>query len=154
VFDFQKNLILSLKKLDEAQLDDDLGGSFLTIRATIYHIWMAESIWLQRLLMKEQIVLPHENFTGTFDEACDAWQLVSKQLVDYVLLQRDEKMFSHEVRYYNLKKEPFKNEVWEMIHHCMNHSTFHRGQIIHLIRKISIMKITSTDFITFQREVK
>ena len=50
-------LIDLLKNLNDEQLDQDLGGSFDTVRKTLYHIWGAESIWMQRLQMAEQVIV-------------------------------------------------------------------------------------------------
>ena len=44
-----------LKTLNDQALDQALGGSFSTIRNTVNHIWGAESIWYQRLMMAEHM---------------------------------------------------------------------------------------------------
>ena len=147
-------LIDLLKNLNDEQLDQDLGGSFGTVRKTLYHIWGAESIWMQRLQMAEQVILPQDHFTGGFAVACMEWQNTSKQFVVFVEKQFDDRGFEHELVYHTLKKEPMKSKVYEVIQHCMNHSTFHRGQLIHFARLLGITKIPSTDFITYTRQKK
>jgi uncharacterized damage-inducible protein DinB len=149
-----KRLIDLLKNLSNEELDKELGGSFKTVRETINHIWGAESIWMQRLLMAEKIQIPYENFDGDFMDACTKWQVVSKSYVDFANKQFDERSFEHEFIYKNLKNETFKSKVWECIHHCMNHSTFHRGQLINYCRILGLKKIPSTDMITYLREKK
>lgn len=147
-------LIALLKTLDEDALDRDLGGSFPTVRETVFHIWGAESIWYQRLLMNEHITIPHENFEGDFADACTAWQSVSVQFTAFTEKQFDDRAFEHEFIYHTLKKERMKSKVWEALHHCMNHSTFHRGQLINYCRMLGLTKIPGTDQITFSREKK
>jgi uncharacterized damage-inducible protein DinB len=61
-----KRIIDILKPLTNENIDQDLGGSFNTIRQTIYHIWGAESIWLQRLQLVEHVQIPQESFQGDF----------------------------------------------------------------------------------------
>jgi uncharacterized damage-inducible protein DinB len=143
-----------LKQLSEEDLDKDLGGSFKTIRQTLYHIWGAESIWMQRILMTEKVIVPQEHFEGTFIEACEYWLKVSDSFITFTEKQFDDRNFQHQFIYRNLKNENFKSEVWECIHHCMNHSTFHRGQLINYCRMLGLTKIPSTDMITFLREKK
>jgi len=41
-----------------------------------------------------------------------------------------------------------------MIMHCMNHSTYHRGQIITLLRELGATEIPGTDMIAYIREIK
>lgn len=149
-----QRVIVLMQKLNEEQLTADLGSSFHTLKDTAYHIWMAESIWMQRLHLQENIILPHIDFAGSFQEACTAWQNVSNEMAKFVNAQFDDRSFEDEVIYHTLKKEPMKSKVSDIILHCMNHSTFHRGQIIHFLRQLGVTKLPSTDFITYTREKK
>jgi uncharacterized damage-inducible protein DinB len=38
-----------------------------------------------------------------------------------------------------------------MIHHCMNHSTYHRGQIVTIARNLELTDPPSTDFMRYVR---
>jgi uncharacterized damage-inducible protein DinB len=149
-----KRIIDILLKVSKEELDQDLGGSFSTIRKTMYHIWGAESIWYQRLNMVEHVSIPQENFVGDFQAACNAWQDVSTLINEFVAKQYDDRGFEHEFAYRALKNTPMKSKVFDAIHHCMNHSTFHRGQLVNYARMIGITKIPSTDYITYCREKK
>jgi uncharacterized damage-inducible protein DinB len=149
-----KRIIELFSNLDDDMLDKDLGGSFHTIRKTVYHIWGAESIWHQRLNMVEHVSIPQENYVGDFQAACKAWQDVSTMINEFVAKQYDDRGFEHEFAYRALKNTPMKSNVFDAIHHCMNHSTFHRGQLVNYARMIGITKIPSTDYITYCREKK
>lgn len=149
-----QRIISLLLNLSDEQLDETLGGSFNTIRKTVYHLWGAESVWYQRLQMEETVLSPIENFDGDFSIACNEWQKISNLFVGFVTKQFDDRGFEHEFIYLTTKKEVMKNKVWQAIHHCMNHSTFHRGQLINYARMIGISKIPSTDMIVFFREKK
>ncbi len=149
-----KRIIDLLQILTDDELDKELGGSFSTVRKTVYHIWGAESIWHQRLQMAEHILIPQDHFDGNFSEACMEWQKVSKQFIAFADKQFDDRSFEHEFAYRALKNTPMKSKVWEALHHCMNHSTFHRGQLINYARMLGLTKIQSIDFITYCRERK
>lgn len=147
-------IISLLEHLTEEQSIQSLGGSFPSVRETVFHIWNAESIWWQRLMMQEQIILPTENFNGGMKEAGEAWQMVSKELLNFCEKIYDDRGLEHEFVYHNLKKEPMKSKVSECLQHVCNHSTFHRGQLVNYLRMLGVTKIPSTDFITFCREKK
>ncbi len=53
-----------------------------------------------------------------------------------------------------MKGEEFIQENRQIIYHCMNHSTFHRGQIISQLRTLGVDKLQATDFIVYLRELK
>jgi uncharacterized damage-inducible protein DinB len=41
-----------------------------------------------------------------------------------------------------------------MIWHCINHQSFHRGQLVTFARQLGITDIPSTDYIVYLREKK
>ena len=140
-----------LEGIEESVVNNQIHSSFGTIRKTVEHIWMAESVWMQRLQMTESITLPNEAFTGSFKDVCKEWLQCSNNLLDFTAKIKDQRGFDHQFHYHSLKKELCKSTVAECIQHICNHSTFHRGQLIHFLRQEGVDKIPSTDFITFTR---
>ncbi|MFZ1368754.1 MAG: DinB family protein, partial [Ferruginibacter sp.] len=49
-------------------------------------------------------------------------------------------------------KEQVKMPVYQMLHHVFNHATYHRGQLVTMLRQLGVDKIPSTDFSTFCRK--
>ncbi len=147
-----KRIAALMLTLNTEDLHRDLGGSFHTVVNTVYHIWNAESIWWQRLMMYEHIILPAEQHKGDFVSAIEEWHSVSTAFIEFCKKQLDDKAFEHQVFYLNLQQIPMKNEVWECIQHAVNHSSFHRGQLVNYLRMLGKTKIPSTDFIAYCRE--
>lgn len=138
--------------LDEAVTDQQINSSFPSIRQTVYHTWGAEDIWLQRLELTEQASWAPSGFTGSFATACQKWMQVSEGLAAFTERQFDDKAFSHVFQYYSLKKESFKNPVSGALMHAFNHSTYHRGQLVTMLRQVGVTKIPETDLIAFIRK--
>ena len=63
-----------------------------------------------------------------------------------------EMALEHVFQYYNSKKEMFKQPVWQMILHVLNHGTYHRGQLVNMLRQLGIEKIPQTDFVVWSRK--
>jgi hypothetical protein len=126
-------------------------SSFATIKLTMLHIWDAEYIWLQRLKGNSLDHWPSESFRGTNQELTtgmlsnsqDFFQYLDAQLPAYATMI---------VSYNNMKGEAFSNTSEEIVTHCMNHSTFHRGQVITMLRHMGVKELHSTDFISYLRE--
>ncbi len=144
-------LAKQLEQLSEELYTKQLGGSFGTIEKTVAHIWMAESVWLQRLQMNEHIQLPQDHFKGSLKEMCAAWLQEGQAWIEFVEKIYDERGCEHVFHYTSLDGNAHKSAVWECIHHVCNHSTFHRGQLIQYLRELGYQKLPSTDFITFCR---
>jgi uncharacterized damage-inducible protein DinB len=147
-----KLIIDTIMKLDEAQVDMELTSSFPTIRKTVYHTWSAENIWLQRLQLAEHPVWIDIDFDGIFATACTDWQRVSSELLQFTEKQYDDKALAHVLQYYDRKKVSHKSPVCEVLMHVFNHSTYHRGQLVTMLRQAGATVIPSTDFITFVRK--
>lgn len=137
-----------LKKLPVEKLDAPTGCSFGSIRNTVYHMWGAESLWYQRLHLVEHAIPPINGFEGTFEEACRRWQEQSIQLRDWVKVVTPIKL-QHVVAYYNMRKQYGKLAVIEILMQVFNHATFHRGQLVMMLRQAGISKIPGTDYSEF-----
>ncbi len=146
-------LLLSVieKEMTDKMLDKEIISSFPSLRKTVYHLWDAEFIWLKRLTGESLNNWPSKNFNGTFFEAKEKILLIDKLFIEFVEKLNVEKL-SELFTYKNVEGKIFSNPMWESVHHCMNHSTYHRGQIVTMLRQLGITKIPSTDFITFCRK--
>jgi uncharacterized damage-inducible protein DinB len=142
-----------LKKLPDEQLDQEMVSSFGSLRKTVYHMWDAESQWYQRLHLVEHTVWPSAGFEGSFEEACNLWQEQSKKFTDWIKEASPLKL-EHVVAYYNTRKQYCKSTVIEILMQVFNHATYHRGQLVTLLRQAGISKIPVTDHITFTRGKK
>ena len=56
--------------------------------------------------------------------------------------------------YKNLKGDPFEDRIEDTLFHVVNHSTYHRGQIITMLREAGVAKVVSTDLIHYLRTLK
>jgi uncharacterized damage-inducible protein DinB len=140
-----------IPSLTEEQLHQKIAGSFDSIYRTTFHLYLAESIWNQRMALAETVVIPNENAGLAINEVFTAWAKESKRLQDFVSSQKREDWHTHELTYMDSKKTRHKDTLQNVIMHVCNHATFHRGQLVNFFRAVGITKLPSTDYITFIR---
>jgi uncharacterized damage-inducible protein DinB len=138
-------------KLDENLQQQIVASSFPNLYATVLHMWDAESAWWQRMKLHEKIVIPSENFNPTMQEAVNGLLQQNKLWEDWVN-NATVPALEHVFAYQNTRKEQFKQPVYQMIHHVFNHGTYHRGQLVTMLRALGIDKIPPTDFILWSRK--
>lgn len=138
-----------LSQLSEKQLDMAMVSSFPSIRKTVAHMWSAEDIWLQRLLLTEQTVWAEANFRGDFAEMLARWKSISATLCDFVSKQFADASFQHIMQYNNLKGEPVKLPVYIALMQAFNHASYHRGQLITMLRQAGVTRLPASDFHIF-----
>jgi uncharacterized damage-inducible protein DinB len=139
-----------MRKLEPSLLDKEITSSFNSIRKTIYHIWDAELIWYNRLTGNSITEWPSESFKGSNEEFFKSFLEQSGLFIDYVK-NLDEKTLNGEFGYKSMEGKEYKNSRVNSIHHCMNHSTFHRGQLVTMLRQAGYTDLDSTDYITYVR---
>ena len=125
-------------------------SSFPSLHETLLHMWDAESIWWQRMKLQEQIVRPREQPTDDTRVVIKGLMEQSRQWAGWVQ-DAQPHMLEHAFIYYNSKREKFKQPVWQMLLHLFNHGTYHRGQIVTMLRQLGITTIPQTDFIVWSR---
>ena len=101
--------------------------------------------------LSERIVVPSESFKGTMKELATTLLQQSKQWEEWVSNASDLSL-DHVFQYQNVKREQFKMPIYQMLHHVFNHGTYHRGQLVNMLRQLGIEKIPQTDFSLWSRK--
>ncbi|HVG41586.1 MAG TPA: DinB family protein, partial [Chitinophagaceae bacterium] len=94
---------------------------------------------------------PSDGFTGSFIQLAENVMQQSKDWHQWVLNAQDH-MLDHEFIYYNTKKEKFKQATYLVLMHIFNHGTYHRGQLVDILRQLEVDNIPGTDFIAWSRK--
>lgn len=147
-----KLIIEVVLKLDIEQLDKPIISSFDSIRKTIMHTYAAEYVWLQRLQLAEQPAWLGNEIDRPIFDVCMHWQEVSATLLKFVEKQFDDKALEHVLQYYNLQKVSTKMPVYQVLMHVFNHATYHRGQLVTMLRQAGVAKLPSTDFMIWTKQ--
>lgn len=134
-----------INALPEEKQKTEVPNSFKSLYATVLHMWDAEGIWWQPMKMQERIIRPSENFIGTMQDVCNGLMSQSNQWKDWVATATDLSL-NHVFQNYDNKTEHFKMPVYQMLHHVFNHGTYHRGQLVNMLRQLGVEKIPQMDF--------
>jgi uncharacterized damage-inducible protein DinB len=148
-------LVEVFKQQDDALILKPIQSSFPSVRETIMHLWDVEVLWLARLQGQSPTVFPSKTFAGSNGELFDNLLDASKNFVTFVEKQPAKYFIADDIKYKTIKLDgAFVNKPYEMMWHCMNHQSFHRGQLVMFARQLGIQTIPSTDFIIYLREQK
>lgn len=137
-----------LKDEPDAVLDHPVSSSFPTLRATILHIRDAESAWMHRLQGISPVPWPAE-------ESREPSSLLkhTARLRDLVAGTDDDWLMGAAV-YHDLRGNRHEQPRWQMLLHCFNHGTQHRGQLITMMRALGLDRIPPNDLIVYQRSLR
>lgn len=131
----------------------EITSSFPGLYKTVLHMLDAESIWWQRLKLLEKLQVPSQEFRGSMEELAGELISQSKRWEEWVSNASDLSL-EHVFQYKTFSREQFKQPTWQMIMHVINHSTYHRGQLITILRQLGVEKLPPTDFILWSRNTR
>jgi uncharacterized damage-inducible protein DinB len=146
-----QTLLELILRLPQQQQIAEVPSSFNSLQKTIVHLWNAEAVWWQRVKLVEKVIAPQEAFTGDLKTAASAVFEQDRKWLEWVQTS-PERMFQHEFIYQNSKRETFKQPVFQVLLHVFNHSTYHRGQLVNILRQLGVQNLPATDFSAWGRK--
>lgn len=118
-------------------LSKTVPSSFPSIQETIIHIWDVERYWLAIIQQNE---LPNSfrlnGFDGTLDDAFVGFIKESTEFKTYVYSLDKEALL--EERKLDTPWVKGVQPQYDFILHAMNHSMYHRGQIVTIARNVGL----------------
>ena len=132
------------------QFARDLGSSFPSVRDTLAHIFGGEWIWYERFFGRSHPGLPPGSEFADLLSVRARLEEVDRHLVEYVSGLKAADL-ERVVEYKNTAGKAFANPLWQLLQHLANHGTYHRGQVVTLLRQLGA-KAVATDLIAYYRE--
>jgi len=140
-------LLEAVARLDSDQFTRVVGGSYPSVQATLTHMIWAEWVWLERWHGRSRTELFTPEEFPSVSQCTTRWrQIQAAQEAFVAALAPDD--LHRIVRYTNRKGEVWEYALWRQIHHVVNHSTYHRGQVINMLRVLGAQPAT-TDLLEF-----
>lgn len=135
--------------LEEADYTREGAGSFSSIKETLSHVITVEKLWLLRMTGIEKPAA--EQFhVDTIDEAKQAFMLLHAEMELYFSSLAEEQ-WQEVMKFTNLRGNTFEETREEMLFTFINHASYHRGQIVSLLRQFGKEGI-ALDYIYFPKE--
>jgi uncharacterized damage-inducible protein DinB len=141
-----------LNQINDEQWAQEVVSSFNSIQATTLHIIGADHIWLQRMNKEKQenhVWLPAV-YKGSKDEHIALWKKNSTSIKDFVE-SFDENNLQINLDFKRLNGDPYSMPYYELLAHVFNHSSYHRGQLVTMLRQVGFTDVTATDMLLFFR---
>lgn len=143
-------LVRAAARLGVDDFKRDLGGSHGGVRGTLTHIMGAEWIWLERWKGTSPAKPIDE---GEFKDVLalrERWRAIEAHRSAW-LAALTERRVVEMVRYRTLDGRGYGAPLWQLVQHLVNHSTYHRGQVVSMLRALGA-KPVSTDLVLWDRE--
>ena len=145
-----KKLLDLILGLSPEQQHAIIPSSFNSLYKTLFHVWGTTFLWLGRLNLAP-VKISGDPFNGSMEDLAKSLETLDQQWVEWFSSKTDEEL-TEVLHYNNMAGIPFQQSYDLLLQHVFNHSTYHNGQLVTMLRALGIDKIPSTDFVawTFQ----
>ena len=142
-----KKTLDTLEPLSPEQFTGPMGGSFKSIRDTTVHIIGAEWIWWQRCIGERPKGLLDPADFSDVAALRDRWREIDDGFQSLI----KSADLDEQITYINRHGIQYTYSIGKILLHNANHSTYHRGQIVTLLRQIGA-KPAVTDYLVYVDE--
>jgi uncharacterized damage-inducible protein DinB len=128
----------------------DLGSSHGGVRGTLTHMMGAEWIWLERFKGVSPTRGLDESEFADVVALRDRWTIIEEHRADWFGSLREADLAAP-VSFRTLAGVAYETPLWQLLQHVANHATYHRGQVITLLRQLGA-RVVGTDLLFWDRE--
>jgi len=140
----------AVTELPPGQVMQEMKSSHGSIYGTLLHILGAEKIWLSRWTGTPDATMITSADAPTLGELKMLWEKVGYEIAKFLGSMTDKKL-QDTFTMITSKGETYTHIYWQAFQHLVDHGTYHRGQIVTLLRQLGV-KPPSTGMIMFYRE--
>ena len=140
-----------LDQISDEQWNQNIVSSFNSIGETSLHIVSAETIWLERLNKVEAPVWLQTTYKGSKEEIMELWKSSTTGLKKFMDEFNEANMMDILV-FKRINGDRYEMPHYQVFAHIFNHSTYHRGQLVTMLRQAGFTNVGSTDKLGFYRK--
>lgn len=142
----------AIAKMPEGDLHKNMNSSHASIHGTLLHMVSAERTWLARLQGQKDPPRLGPEEAPSLATAKSIWENVGFEMAKFVGGLTDRKL-QDPLKAASPAGQVYTHQCWQVIHHVVDHSTYHRGQVITLMRQLGGVPPV-TGLIVFFRETQ
>ena len=143
-------LLDAVAEVPVAQYRRDLKSSHGSIHGTLVHIVRAENVWLKRWTGTPDAGYLAPESVSTLADLKTAWEKTGYETAKFLGSATDKKMGETFVMK-TTSGETHTHTYAQALQHVVNHSSYHRGQIVTMLRQLGFTP-PDTGLIRFFRE--
>jgi uncharacterized damage-inducible protein DinB len=140
-----------LNQINDEQWKQVIPSSFNSVEKTAIHMTSAQKVWIDYWRNVPNPVFLSTRFEGTKQDLIQIWHTASADLKNFIETYPEEN-YLQQVTFKWPRGGEGSMEFWQSFSHMINHTTYHRGQLVTLLRHTGFTNFSSTDLATYYRE--
>lgn len=145
-------LVGVVEQLTPEQYTKNLDTSHGGVHSTLAHIVGAEEVWLKRWRGESVTGIRKAEEFSSLAALHNHWKMVTMETLGFCHTLKTDNDLQQIVTYKDMKGNEYRQPLYLLMQHLINHSTFHRGQVVAMLRQLGIQPV-GTDMIIYFREI-
>jgi uncharacterized damage-inducible protein DinB len=142
------NIVINwIDQINDEQWEREIASSFNSIAKTAIHIVSAKKIWIDFWRNVPNPVFLSAEFKGTKNELIEIWKRVMDDYKSFIENHPEENY--SQIISFKVRGEEWEMEFAQTVLHHNNHATYHRGQLVTLLRQVGFTDFSNTDLATY-----
>ncbi len=144
-----QRVVRAVSGLSQEELTRDFGTADKSLLGTLVHIFGADRVWLTRLQGESpSVYLTDADYQlsvlqNDWPALHERWKQWAARLSDDAVLK--------DVSYKDMRGNPWRQPLWQLVLHVVNHGTHHRGQAAGFLRTLGHMP-PQLDLVLYYRD--
>lgn len=145
-----RRLLAAAREVEPRDRERDLGASHRSLVGTLVHVFWGEWLWLERWQGRSPKRVFEAGELRDLDVLESRWEGVERDRSSFLARLTAEHLLAR-VSYENLEGRRWEYSLAEMLRHAVSHSTYHRGQVALLLRRLGRVP-PATDYLVYLDE--
>jgi uncharacterized damage-inducible protein DinB len=145
-----RTILRSVREVSPEDLRRDAGISFGSLFGTMVHTLGSQRRWLARFLGQSPAHIPAPDEFSDLIAWIHAWEETASEIEAFLAALTDEQLAAS-VTWVDTEGATFTRPLWQPVLHLVNHTSYHRGQMVSLLRQMGYQP-PSTDLIRYLLE--
>lgn len=143
-------LMASAAALSEEERNRDFKTSDRCVLDTLVHVFAADRVWLARIQGQTRASFIDAE-DRNFGRLQQQWPALHERWKEWAAPWTDESA-AEMIAYQDMKGNPYRQPLWQIVLHVVNHGTHHRGQAAGFLRAMGYPP-PALDLIAYYRQL-
>jgi uncharacterized damage-inducible protein DinB len=146
-----RQTLAAVRPVKPEDLTRDAGVSFRSVLGTLAHTLVSQRLWLSRFLGNPLTSLPRLDEYPDLPSWIAGWEETASHIEAFLAGLSDDQL-AGPLTWASLPDGAVHTlPLWQAVIHLVNHSTYHRGQVVSLLRQMGYA-VPHTDLIVYFNE--
>jgi len=130
-----RTMLGAVRPVSPEHLTREAGVSFGSLLGTMGHALSSQKVWLSRFLGQQLERRPTRDDYPDLPSWIQGWEETASQIEAFLAGLTDDQLAAT-IAWTDFSGVPHSRPLWQVLLHLVNHSTYHRGQVVSLLRQM------------------